>query len=145
MKSTVRIFESSEDISIFLETAKLKSKHLVHFEILPTLIYIADLKIFVSLWKIYNFQYYSVTNLQDFVADYIQYRIRIHNNHKTPKFMHPYRQQSENDLIRSVALIFEEKHEEELQKIMEILCKNKNYFLSRYVEVSNETSTHFVK
>lgn len=77
------------------------------------------------------------------MADYIYYRIRIHGNHKIPKFIHPCRQSSENYLIRSVALIFEEKHEEELGKMMETLCENESFSLSRYVEVSYKTS-HFV-
>ncbi|CAG9533775.1 unnamed protein product [Cercopithifilaria johnstoni] len=78
--------------------------------------------------------------VQDFVSDYIQYRIRIHGNHSISKFIHACRQGSENDLIRSVALIFEEKHEEELQKMMEMLCENKSFSLNQYIEIME----HFV-
>ncbi|VBB30935.1 unnamed protein product [Acanthocheilonema viteae] len=88
-------------------------------------------------WLGYYNEMYCV---QDFVADYIQYRIRIHGNYGIPKFIHPCRQGSENDLIRSVALIFEEKHEEELRKMIEMLCENKTFSLSQYVEIME----HFV-
>ncbi|VDK86501.1 unnamed protein product [Litomosoides sigmodontis] len=78
--------------------------------------------------------------IQDFVADYIYYRIRVHGNRKLPKFIHPCKQNLESYLVRSVALIFEEKHEEELGKMMETLCESDSFSLSRYVEIME----HFV-
>uniref|UniRef100_A0A0R3S0K5 Succinate dehydrogenase cytochrome b560 subunit, mitochondrial n=1 Tax=Elaeophora elaphi TaxID=1147741 RepID=A0A0R3S0K5_9BILA len=78
--------------------------------------------------------------IDDFLADYIQYRIRIHGNYKTPNLVHPCRQGSENDLIRSVALIFEKNHKEELRKMVEALCENESFSLDRYLEMME----HFV-
>ncbi|EFO25659.1 apoptosis regulator protein [Loa loa] len=78
--------------------------------------------------------------IQDFVADYIQYRVRMRGNHRTPNLIQPCRQGCENDLIRSVALIFEEKHEEELQKMVEMLCENESFSFNRYIEIME----HFV-
>uniref|UniRef100_A0A915PRT1 Bcl-2 Bcl-2 homology region 1-3 domain-containing protein n=1 Tax=Setaria digitata TaxID=48799 RepID=A0A915PRT1_9BILA len=67
--------------------------------------------------------------VQDFVADYIQYRLHIHGIRRIPDLIHPCRQDHHNDLIRAVALIFEEKHEEELRKMI----------VERFVCIYNET------
>uniref|UniRef100_A0A1I8E8Y7 Bcl-2 Bcl-2 homology region 1-3 domain-containing protein n=1 Tax=Wuchereria bancrofti TaxID=6293 RepID=A0A1I8E8Y7_WUCBA len=76
--------------------------------------------------------------IQDFVADYIQYRIHIHGNRKVQNLVNPCRQGCENGLIRSVALIFEEKHKEELQKMVEILCENESFSCSQYIEIMEQ-------
>ncbi|KAM3723078.1 Apoptosis regulator [Dirofilaria immitis] len=72
--------------------------------------------------------------IQDFVADYIQYRLRIHSNRRIPNLMHACRRSYQNDLMRSVALIFEEKHEEELRRMVASLCANENFSFKRYIE-----------
>ncbi|KAM3723079.1 Apoptosis regulator [Dirofilaria immitis] len=78
--------------------------------------------------------------IQDFVADYIQYRLRIHSNRRIPNLMHACRRSYQNDLMRSVALIFEEKHEEELRRMVASLCANENFSFKRYIEIME----HFV-
>lgn len=84
-----------------------------------------------------------VTNLQDFVADYIQYRLRLHGNRRIPNLVHSCRRDCENDLMRSVALIFEEKHEEELRKMVEMLCENESFSFNRYIEVRIQRNTFY--
>uniref|UniRef100_A0A915PVC6 Bcl-2 Bcl-2 homology region 1-3 domain-containing protein n=1 Tax=Setaria digitata TaxID=48799 RepID=A0A915PVC6_9BILA len=73
--------------------------------------------------------------IQSYVADYIQFRVRLHNGFcpRLPEF--PVSDDYRFRLIRAVALIFENKHAEELRNMVTALCMDGRLTFQRYVEV----------
>ncbi|CAG9533774.1 unnamed protein product [Cercopithifilaria johnstoni] len=77
----------------------------------------------------------GVNIIQSYVTDYIQYRVHLQNGYCPYLPEIPCSDDYRFELIRAVALIFEQKHEEELTNMVTTLCQHGRLTFQRYVEV----------
>ncbi|KAM3723037.1 Distal membrane-arm assembly complex protein [Dirofilaria immitis] len=77
----------------------------------------------------------GINTIQNYVTDYIQHRVHLHDSYcpRLPEI--PVSDDYRFELIRTVALIFEKKHAQELTNMVTALCLNGRFTFQRYVEV----------
>ncbi|KAL4003381.1 Apoptosis regulator proteins Bcl-2 family protein [Acanthocheilonema viteae] len=77
----------------------------------------------------------GVNIIQSYVTDYIRYRVHLQNGYCPCLPEIPSSDDYRFELIRAVALIFEQKHSEELTNMVTALCIHGRLTFQRYVKV----------
>ncbi|KHN78669.1 Apoptosis regulator ced-9 [Toxocara canis] len=73
--------------------------------------------------------------IQGFVVDYFTYRLQLKDFEWAERPVLPYENLAEYEAMRDVALIFERRHSDELNRMVDQLLSDKYLSFQRYVEV----------